>query len=194
MYYGHCKVCDGALEYDRERYDVCCVCNDTLKRLKRQAERSEELMGQKILYIMRGVSGSGKSTLARELGQGGVVYSTDDFFMENGEYKFNPGKLGINHKQNQDRAREAMEQGISPVVIDNTHTQAWEAKPYVKAGVEHGYEIRFATPGTEWAFDAERCASMNTHGVPKVAIERMLERWEDELTVEGCLDALPPMR
>jgi predicted kinase len=148
----------------------------------------------KTLYIMRGLSGSGKSTLAKELVGEGLIFSTDDLFIEKGEYKFNPGKLGVNHKQNQVNAIEAMKDGISPIVIDNTHTQSWEAKPYVKAGVEHGYEIRFAEPETEWAFDADQLASKNTHGVPKVAIERMLARWEQEMTVESCLNATAPKR
>lgn len=29
-------------------------------------------------------------------------------------------------------AKQAMEQGKSPVIIDNTNTQAWEMKPYVE--------------------------------------------------------------
>lgn len=29
-------------------------------------------------------------------------------------------------------AQQAMEQGRSPVIIDNTNTQAWEMKPYVE--------------------------------------------------------------
>lgn len=28
-------------------------------------------------------------------------------------------------------AKEAFEKGISPIIIDNTNTQAWEMKPYV---------------------------------------------------------------
>ena len=44
---------------------------------------------------MRGLPGSGKSTKARKIaGQFGVVYSTDDFFMVNGEYKFDPKMIG----------------------------------------------------------------------------------------------------
>lgn len=151
-------------------------------------------MADKILYIMRGLSGSGKSTLAKELGVEGQIFSTDDLFIENGEYKFNPGKLGINHKANQQRAIQAMIEGKTPIVIDNTHTQSWEAKPYVEAGICHGYEIRFAQPETDWAFDPEQLASKNTHGVPKVAIERMLARWEENMTVESCLNAKAPKR
>lgn len=30
-------------------------------------------------------------------------------------------------------AKEAMDLGRSPIIIDNTNTQAWEMKPYVKA-------------------------------------------------------------
>ena len=143
---------------------------------------------------MRGLSGSGKSTLAKELVGEGLIFSTDDLFIDKGEYKFNPGKLGINHKQNQENAIEAMKEGISPIVIDNTHTQSWEAKPYVEAGVEHDYEVLFMQPDTEWAFNPDQLASKNTHGVPKVAIERMLARWEQEMSVESCLDAKTPKR
>jgi predicted kinase len=146
------------------------------------------------LYIMRGLSGSGKSTLAKKIVGEGLIFSTDDLFIEKGEYKFNPGKLGVNHKQNQTNAIEAMKDGVSPIVIDNTHTQSWEAKPYVKAGLNYDYEVTFLVPETDWAFDAGQLASRNTHGVPKAAIERMLSRWEEEMTVESCLNAKPPKR
>jgi predicted kinase len=146
------------------------------------------------LYIMRGLSGSGKSTLAKEIVGEGLIFSTDDLFIEKGEYKFNPGKLGVNQRQNQENAIEAMKDGISPIVIDNTHTQSWEAKPYVEAGLNYDYEVTFLVPETDWAFDAEQLASRNTHGVPKAAIERMLSRWEEEMTVESCLNAKPPKR
>ena len=40
---------------------------------------------------MRGLPGSGKSTLAKKIaGNAGVVYSTDDFFMVNGQYMYDP--------------------------------------------------------------------------------------------------------
>lgn len=138
---------------------------------------------------MRGLSGSGKSTKAKELVEDGEIFSTDDLFMENGKYIFRPGKLGINHKINQERAIEAMKNGVSPIVIDNTHTMSWEAKSYVKAGVDNGYEIRFVEPDTEWKFNIDELASRNTHGVPKETIEKMLARWEPEITVESCLNA-----
>ena len=64
----------------------------------------------KTVYIMRGVPGSGKSTIARKLAHGatadevmnltpfhGTVVSADDFFLRNGEYRYNPKEIGIAH-------------------------------------------------------------------------------------------------
>ena len=59
---------------------------------------------------------------------------------------FNPSKLGEAHQWNQDRVIEAMSKGINPIVVDNTHTQAWEAKPYVKAALKNGYEVIIKEP------------------------------------------------
>jgi adenylate kinase family enzyme len=47
---------------------------------------------------MRGVPGSGKSTKAKKLaGSNGVIYSTDDFFMKNGEYVYDVKFIGDYH-------------------------------------------------------------------------------------------------
>lgn len=149
------------------------------------------------LTVMRGVPGSGKSTLAKVLANvPGVdpapVFSTDDLFMVDGEYRFDGSKLGAFHAANLRRASEAMEAGTPHVIIDNTMTQAWEAREYVKAALARGYRIQFVEPHTPWARDAVECARLNTHGVPLPAIQGMLARWESDLTVEGCLAAKAP--
>ncbi|XP_038618087.1 NEDD4-binding protein 2-like 1 isoform X2 [Tachyglossus aculeatus] len=60
-----------------------------------------------------------------------LIFSTDDFFVrEDGTYEFNPDFLGEAHKWNQERARTAMRNGESPVIIDNTNLQSWEMRPY----------------------------------------------------------------
>ncbi|PKK27487.1 NEDD4 binding protein 2-like 1 [Columba livia] len=59
-----------------------------------------------------------------------VVLSTDDYFIENGVYMFEPDLLEDAHKWNQKRARKAMKNGKSPVIIDNTNIHAWEMKPF----------------------------------------------------------------
>jgi len=53
---------------------------------------------EKVMIIARGVSGSGKSTLAKILGKGGVVFSTDDYFYDEGNYNFDPKNLSIAHE------------------------------------------------------------------------------------------------
>jgi len=50
---------------------------------------------------MRGIPGSGKSTTAKKLaGETGKIHSTDNYFMVDGVYQFNPKNLSENHEAN----------------------------------------------------------------------------------------------
>ena len=172
---------------------------ESINEIRRAIFENEE-GSDKLLIIMRGLSGSGKSTKARKLQEelGGKIFSTDDY---PGLYETDDdGKLQMSfetdddgmtpivkaHKWNQRRAREAMEKGVSPVIIDNTNVQKWEAKPYVDAAKENGYNIAVEESDSEWKFDVEELGKRNAHGVPVSAIKKMLDRWEtdgwDELT------------
>lgn len=148
----------------------------------------------KVVYIMRGLPGSGKSTLAKELGQGGAVFSTDDVFMVDGKYRFNPSMLGYAHTQTQLRVKNAIESGISPIVVDNTNVKAWEAKFYVEEALKHGYRVEIKEPDTPWKFNAEELAKRNTHNIPLAAIESKLRKWEPNINVEDILRSKPPNR
>ena len=83
---------------------------------------------------------------------------------------------------------------MSPVVVDNTHTQRWEARAYVATALQHGYAVRVAEPDTAWRRNAAELAARNTHGVPEVAIRRMLARWEDDFSVDSIMRDAPPPR
>lgn len=139
-----------------------------------------------VLNIMRGLPGSGKSYRAQELeyecvqaGWSSTIYSTDDLFMVDGEYRFDPKRLRHNHEANLARTIKAMDAGINMVFVDNTNTQWWECEKYVRAALERNYDVAFILPNTSWQFDAEECYRRNTHGVPLAAIEKMLKRFQD---------------
>lgn len=133
---------------------------------------------------MRGVSGSGKSTLARELCPPAQIFSTDDLFMVDGVYCFDPGKLGEYHAENKRRVEWALQESWPVVCVDNTNTTRWEMQPYVQLADLYGYVPRLVEPSTPWRFDAEELAKRNSHGVPLGAIQRMLERYEHGVTVD----------
>eukprot|EP00062_Callorhinchus_milii_P005059 gi/632944116/ref/XP_007887323.1/ PREDICTED: NEDD4-binding protein 2 isoform X1 [Callorhinchus milii] len=169
------------------------------QRLQSSAQNTSRMTvgPAKLLFLLRGLPGSGKSTLARNLvGQGpnGIILSTDDYFCKNGQYEFAPCLIGEAHEWNQNRAKEAMEQGCSPVIIDNTNTQAWEMKPYIAVALKYNYKVVFREPNTWWKFKPRELEWRNTHGVPKEKIKAMLERYERHVTVGSVMRSLTPAR
>lgn len=145
----------------------------------------------RLLILMRGVPGSGKSTKARDLADGGAIFSTDEFFTNGGKYEFDVTKIGLAHAWNNQRAKEAMELGVSPVVIDNTNVKRKDAKVYMNLAKENGYTIQVAEPDTPWwkKFSqgmsevammelANDFATRNVHGVPVEVIFSMLKGWD----------------
>jgi predicted kinase len=136
----------------------------------------------KTCYILRGLSGTGKSTFAKTIVNGGRIFSTDDLFMVDGEYQFDPSKLGEYHAENLRMATAFMEQTFHypdppTIVIDNTNTQHWEYAGYVEAAEEYGYEVVIISIAWKEE-DIPLYAERNSHGVPEEAIRRMAERWE----------------
>jgi hypothetical protein len=158
-----------------------------------------------LAYIMGGVPGSGKSTAAREIAQSGridggvfwtensvtyygspatddtdavivaAIHSTDQYFMQDGEYKFNPRQLGIFHNANFKAFRKSCEAGIPIVICDNTNTTRKEWNKYAACADNRGYIVAHVTmPHPKPSVAAER----NSHGVPLDAINRMIKRWE----------------
>lgn len=87
------------------------------------------------------------------------------------------------------RVRLCSSQGLSPIIVDNTNTMCWEARPYVELALAHGYVVEVLQPTTAWAFDPVKLAKRNQHGVPEVAIRKMLQRWETDFTVERIMAA-----
>ena len=169
----------------------------------------------KTLVVMRGLPWTGKSYRAKELQGSGVIYSTDEYFYKilkpdrPDEYSFNPRFLADAHRWNRVRAQRAIEEGVSPIIIDNTNTTASEPKAYVEYAYYQDYQIRVEEPTSprwleirallkdkrgnknklkEWAKVLEE-GGKETHSVPFFAIERMMWRWECDITPEDILNA-----
>ncbi|XP_012996392.1 NEDD4-binding protein 2-like 2 isoform X3 [Cavia porcellus] len=158
-----------------------------------QEEKLNKL--QKLLILLRGLPGSGKTTLSRILlGQSrdGIVFSTDDYFHHQDGYKYNVNQLSDAHDWNQNRAKQAIDQGRSPVIIDNTNTQAWEMKPYVEMAIGKGYRVEFHEPETWWKFDPEELEKRNKHGVSRKKIAQMLDRYEYQMSISIVMNSVEP--
>lgn len=150
-------------------------------------------------YIMRGIPGSGKSTAAIELASlcgtiderdifenviyhskdGSIfsaIHSTDTFFYnKNGEYIFEPWKLGHFHSLNFKKFKKSLEDNIPIVICDNTNILRSEYKKYLEAAEYYGYFTSLVVmphPSIEVAVER------NTHKVPEEAITKMINKWE----------------
>lgn len=132
----------------------------------------------KKLIILRGLPGSGKSEEAKRFVGDGIIHSTDDFFIMDGVYVFDDSNVSRFHYFNFLSSLESMQNGISPIVIDNTNIIAEYCVDYVESGRMYGYEIIVVEPDTDWAFDIEELMKRNTHGVPRETLVDMLEQYE----------------
>lgn len=139
--------------------------------------------------FVRGLPGSGKSTLAKEWVKDGQIFSTDDYFYLNAAktYQFDKRKLGKAHTWNQRRVTAAVEAELPVIIVDNTNTTLKELRAYgssAQAAIEKGYTVHLILPETIWRFDVDECFKRNSHGVPLETIQRMKDRWQNDIEIE----------
>jgi predicted kinase len=114
------------------------------------------------VVIMQGVSGSGKSTyVAAEFPEATVV-SANDYFMHDGEYRFDGSLLQKSHEFCWRQFLAALQRGDSLIVVDNTNTTAIEISPYMLPAESFGYSVEIITLDVQ-PYEA---ADQNIHGVP----------------------------
>lgn len=154
------------------------------------------------LVIMRGIPGSGKSTKAKSLVGEGIIHSTDDLIEAMGDYNGyfkrmieskDWSKHGKTHKTNLLNAKKSMEEGISPVIIDNTNIKAFEPKKYIEVALKMGLDeanITIVDIG-DGGCTVEVLAERNTHNVPLYKIKQMMDSHKGvgTLTVQSILEA-----
>jgi predicted kinase len=132
-----------------------------------------------VIYIIRGLPGSGKSTLARAL-VSSSVYSADDFFTQNGVYRYDPSQVQHAHDNCLSRVAQEVRRWNGQdgsLAVANTFSQRWEMEPYLKLAQDNGIRVMVMDlfdAGLTDAQLAERCI----HGVPEAVIAKMRARWE----------------
>jgi len=126
----------------------------------------------KELFLLRGVPGSGKSTLAKSLG--GSHMEADKYFMDKGEYKFEPDQLREAHAWCRNAVSVWMVNNTEKIVVSNTFTMEFEMQPYFDLAEKHGYRV--------YSLIVEnRHGGVNEHGVPVAKLIEMKNRFEIKL-------------
>jgi predicted kinase len=126
----------------------------------------------KELFLLRGLPGAGKTTLAKSLS--GLHLEADQYFMEDGEYKFDASKLKEAHAWCQNAVRVWMTNSVEKIVVSNTFTQTWEMDYYFELAKEHGYRV--------YSLVVEnRHGGENVHNVPTEKVEQMRSRFNFKL-------------
>jgi predicted kinase len=132
------------------------------------------------VFILRGLPGSGKSTFAKQClasyknhNSCIKVCSADDFWMRNGEYRFDSKEVPQNH---QECLRKFIDHAIrwinSTILVDNTNTSISEMETYIKIAQAYGLDVSIVT----FNCSIERSISRNTHQVPEGVIKGMFEK------------------
>jgi len=137
------------------------------------------MVTNKKLIIMRGLPGSGKSEKAKQLVEDGIIHSTDNYFVQDGVYKFDENNICRFHDLNLMSSIESMKKGVSPIIIDNTNLISFYCEDYVENAKIYGYEIVVVEPESSWAFDVDELVKRNVHNTSRDVILAMLKMYED---------------
>ncbi len=170
----------------------------------------------KIVYLMRGLPGCGKSHRAKRIaGDSGAVLETDQYFYtevgdDPADYNYREELLPQARDWNLGRFQKAVQDGVSPIVVDRGNGLNPETRAYAEFAVQHGYEVQLAEPDSPWwqelrvllkyrqyvageVFDAWATklsdSTNDGHRVPSKTIRRWMSSWRHDLTVGQILRA-----
>ena len=110
-------------------------------------EQDRAVMSDRIVYLMRGLPSCGKSHLARRLaGSVGVICETDEFFFtqvgdDPESYDYDGSRMDEARQWNLDRFCDAVESGVSRVIVDRGNSRSLESCVYIEFAQAHGYQV-----------------------------------------------------
>lgn len=129
------------------------------------------------VIILRGLPGAGKSTLSDLLtgGNNDLVCEADNYMVnKDGEYEFNPKKLGYAHGRCMSKFKGLVNKGEPLIVVSNTSTKLGEFKSYKAYAEENGYRVTCTIV-------ENRHGNVSVHDVPEESMEIMRERFQVQL-------------
>lgn len=130
----------------------------------------------KTVIIMSGIPGSGKSTYTKNHYPTAVICSADQYFSQDGEYRFDFRKLGPAHGMCLRNFTQALlSEADSTIVVDNTNTTTEEIAPYYSLAKAYGATVHLIS----FSCEPEVAADRNVHQVPLAACEMMSKRLRD---------------
>ncbi len=170
-------------------------------------------MSENVVVLMRGLPACGKSFTARQLaGESGLVLETDEFFRtqvgdDPTRYHYREELLPQARLWNLQRFEAALAAGISPIIVDRGNGRNQESYEYAARAVAHGYKMELEEPTSAWWQEirgllrnkqenaaaleqwAARLAELSRkiHRVPQSTIQRWMQFWKVDLTVEDIL-------
>lgn len=127
------------------------------------------------VLIMRGSSGTGKSTyVKRNCPKEHYLVSTDNYFIREGRYEFDPGKLPEYHNASLRSYLNLLQDKVQNIVVDNTNIRMFEIAPYYRLAEVFGYHVQIFT----MMCNIQTAIKRTQHGVPAHIIQNMMNSME----------------
>lgn len=120
------------------------------------------------LALIRGLPGSGKSTYAKNCFPQSLLFEADQFFVTDGEYKWDGTLLRKAHAECYLNTLQALQLGYD-VVVANTFIRLKDMTKYLKINL----------PRLGISVIEMRASYYNIHNVPHEVVERMRTRWQE---------------
>ena len=175
------------------------------------AKQPETNSNQKRLVLMRGLPSCGKSWTAKRIAEQGCgsVFEFDTFFevpnsdgASGVQFVWDRSRLPEAGRWHVQRVREAIEAGVTPLVLDDDHRPGKTTKALVAYAMMNHYSVEFAEPESAWwktirellrdktgnaeslAQWAKKLCNLNrqTHGVHLETFVSRMKHWEPELS------------
>lgn len=129
------------------------------------------------LIILRGLPGSGKTTLANILSENKwPVFSIDSYFTDpiTNKYHFQFDKNHLAYKNCEEQTKQAMQNKIEKIFIDNVFSIDWEIEPYFKLASKNNYSIFIVTVENYHG-------NKNIHEISEEQIQKMAAKYKVKL-------------